>query len=161
MLIAQPVADMATPKEILMSWNGQSGWRWMFWAELFPAGAFLVLMFLALESPRFLAKVKQYDKISRIFSKIGGLNYAQNALNEIKGSLKESSAKISIKPLFDKKIGAIVALGIVLAAFQQWCGINVVAMVTVDRWERRKLMLFGAGGLAIAVYAMSLAPMCG
>lgn len=219
MLIAQPIADGATANEILQSWNGQWAWRFMFWAELIPASAFFMLMFLVPETPRFLAKAGKYDKAGSVLSKIGGLQYAENAIFQIKESLKESSAKISLKPLFDKRVAPIVMIGVVLAAFQQWCGINVifnyaeevftsagysvndmflnivftgsvnlvftiVAMGTVDKWGRRKLMLLGSGGLsviylvlglfyfmnvtgwpllllvvtAIAVYAMSLAP---
>jgi sugar porter (SP) family MFS transporter len=126
MLIAQPVPESVGSHEILMSWNGQWGWRWMFWAELVPAGAFFLLMFLVPESPRFLAKVNKYDKANSILFRIGGAEYAQSALFNIKKTLEHSSAKISIRPLFDEKIGPILVLGIVLAAFQQWCGINII-----------------------------------
>ena len=219
MLIAQPVTENLNINELLLSWNVQTGWRWMFRAELVPATAFFALTFLIPESPRFLAKIGHYDRVSGILLKIGGKEYAANTIPQIKDSLKESLPKISIKPLFDKKVGGIVLMGVVLAAFQQWCGINIifnyaeevfrtagysvdamfvnivltgsvnlvftlVAMGTVDRLGRRRLMLFGAGGLsvvylilgsfyfmnvtgwpmlllvvsAIAVYAMTLAP---
>ncbi|RPI98872.1 MAG: MFS transporter, partial [Candidatus Aminicenantes bacterium] len=36
-LIARPVPDGATAADILASWNGQTGWRWMFGAEAVPA----------------------------------------------------------------------------------------------------------------------------
>lgn len=39
--IADPVAQNATNMEILHSWNGQMGWRWMFWAAGIPAAFFL------------------------------------------------------------------------------------------------------------------------
>lgn len=223
MLIAQPVAESALAQDILNSWNGQWGWRFMFWAELVPALAFFILMFLVPETPRFLAKAGQPEQAAAILSKIGGADYAREAMVQIKDSLKdspkESTEKISLRPLFDKRVAPIVLIGVVLAAFQQWCGINVifnyaqevftsagysvndmfinivitgsvnlvftlVAMGTVDKWGRRKLMLLGSGGLAliyllvglfyflnvsgwpllllvvcaIAVYAMSLAP---
>ena len=41
-LIAEPVPAGATPGEILQSWNGQHGWRWMFAAEAIPAALFLI-----------------------------------------------------------------------------------------------------------------------
>ncbi len=40
LMIADPVASNATQADILATWNGQSGWRWMFGAELVPALAF-------------------------------------------------------------------------------------------------------------------------
>ena len=42
-LIAEDVSAGSTPDEILASWNGQMGWRWMFWAETVPAALFLIL----------------------------------------------------------------------------------------------------------------------
>ena len=38
MLIAEPVPEGATAADILNSWNGQTGWRWMFWAVCVPSG---------------------------------------------------------------------------------------------------------------------------
>jgi len=35
--IAEPVAAGASPSDILNTWNGQEGWRWMFWACAVPA----------------------------------------------------------------------------------------------------------------------------
>jgi MFS family permease len=38
----------------LDAWNVQTGWRWMFGSETFPAVALLVLLFFVPESPRWL-----------------------------------------------------------------------------------------------------------
>ena len=218
--IAEPVPPNVTDAEIISSWNGQSGWRWMFWAELIPAILFFVTMFLVPKSPRFLAKMGNYEAVTKILSRIGGKAYAEQEIDNIKESLKNASDdKVSYQTLFSKDIAPIVLIGIVLAVFQQWCGINVifnyaqevfeaanynindmylniiitggvnlvftfVAMRLVDKLGRKKLMLFGSSGLAliylvlgalyymefsgwpvlmivvaaIAIYAMSLAP---
>ena len=219
-MIAEPVAGDSTTA-ILNSWNGQSGWRWMFWAELVPASLFFTLMFLVPKSPRFLTKMNNDAEARRVLTKIGGAEYANDELSDIKRTLKENDkhAKIATAALLSPKVLPILTLGIVLAVFQQWCGINIifnyaqeifsaagynvgdmlfnivitgginliftlVAMITVDNWGRRKLMLLGSIGLAavyailggtyyfgfsglpvlvlvvmaIAVYAMSLAP---
>lgn len=163
-------------------------WRWMFWAEAVPAGLFFILSFVIPESPRWLAA-------------------------------KTVKEKFDWRVLLQPGVRKMLLIGVVLAVFQQWCGINVifnyaheifsaagyevsdvlmnivvtgitnvvftfVAIYTVDRWGRRKLMLTGAAGLAliyllmgccyfaglsgwimlalvmmaIACYAMSLAP---
>jgi sugar porter (SP) family MFS transporter len=218
--IAEPVSEAATGNDILLSWNGQYGWRWMFWAELVPASLFFGLMFLVPESPRYLAKIKREEDVLKVLSRIGGLAYAQRENRTIKATLRNAGTKkVNFRDLFNPQISPIILIGIVLAVFQQWCGINIifnyaqevfqaagynvndmfinivitggvnliftfVAIRTVDRWGRRALMLFGAGGLAliyllmgcmyyfqltgwlvllmvivaIAVYAMSLAP---
>ncbi len=217
--IAQPVPAGATDVDILHSWNGQTGWRWMFWAESIPAGLFFILMFFVPESPRWLAKTGNKKRVLRILARIGGDSYAANEYKNISESLINTTGRVSIKSLFEPHLRKILLIGVVLAAFQQWCGINVifnyaeevfeaagynvsdilfnivvtgsvnliftfVAIYTVDKLGRKALMLIGAGGLtgiyalmgaayffqvtgwpllllvilAIACYAMSLAP---
>ena len=55
-LVARPVPRGAAAAEILASWNGQTGWRWMFWACAVPAVLFFLFMLLVPESPRWLVK---------------------------------------------------------------------------------------------------------
>lgn len=218
--IAEAIPNGSTPEVILNSWNGQTGWRWMFWAELIPAVLFFALMFIVPKSPRFLVKMNNNSAAQKVLSKIGGVQYAEQELKNISLTLKANSAnKINFSDFKSPKVKPILLIGIVLAIFQQWCGINiifnyaeeiftaagysvgdmlfnivitgsvnliftVVAMRTVDTWGRRKLMLLGSMGLgivyailgaayymqftgwpvlllviaAIAIYAMSLAP---
>ena len=71
--IALPVPDGATTNDIMTSWNGQIGWRWMFYACTFPAAIFFILMWLVPESPRWLAKnQKNHLRVLKILTKIGG-----------------------------------------------------------------------------------------
>ena len=70
--IAEAIPDSSTPEAILSSWNGQTGWRWMFWAELIPAILFFVLMFFVPKSPRFLVKINNNAAAKKVLSKIGG-----------------------------------------------------------------------------------------
>ena len=58
--IARPVPPGATTSDILASWNGQTGWRWMFYACTIPAGFFFILMWFVPESPRWLAQKMAY-----------------------------------------------------------------------------------------------------
>jgi MFS transporter, SP family, xylose:H+ symportor len=55
-LIARPEPSGATAQEILLSWNGTWGWRWMFAVTAFPSLLFLVASFLVPESPRWLQR---------------------------------------------------------------------------------------------------------
>lgn len=220
-LIAEAVPADFEAADILSSWNGQQGWRWMFWAEMIPAAVFLFSMLLVPESPRFMAKHHQYKRAVHILTRIGGADYAREQLDNMKKTLvkEKNNRRVTLSELKNPKLLTILTIGVVLAFFQQWCGINVifnyadeiftaagynvgdmlfnivitgsvnliftlVAMNTVDRWGRRTLMLFGASGLtlvyamlgsayyfgfsgwpvlllvivAIAIYAMSLAP---
>lgn len=126
-LIAEPIADLATPEQILNSWNGQTGWRTMFWAELVPAILFFGLMFVIPESPRFLVKEKKEKRALEVLDKIGGGVYAEKEIQSIKASFNDIvKAKVSISELVNPKVLPIVLIGIVLAVFQQWCGINII-----------------------------------
>ncbi|MDD5183935.1 MAG: sugar porter family MFS transporter [Paludibacter sp.] len=219
LLIAQKVPVGATDEYIRTSWNGLIGWRWMFYACAVPASAFFVLTFFLPESPRWLMKAGKGEKAFPTLKKIGGEEYAHQEMTNIQSTLNDVSEKMDFKALFNPKFRNVLVIGIVLAVFQQWCGINtvfnyaeeiftaagygvsdtlfnivitgsvnliftLVAMFTVDKWGRKKLMLFGSVGLAltyillgsafyfqlkgiavlslvviaIGIYAMSLAP---
>lgn len=129
MLIAEPVAAGATDSMIRNSWNGQMGWRWMFWACSIPAGLFFILMWLVPESPRWLAKAGKREKAMKIFEHIGGKEYALNETDDIDLMLslsEKSGTGEKFSHLFTRQLAPIISLGIILAVFQQWCGINVI-----------------------------------
>jgi len=219
LLIAEKVPDGASDQFIAASWNGQMGWRWMFWVCGIPSILFFLLAFFIPESPRWLLKVGKPEAAFPVLGKIGGSIYAQQEVDSIRASLNDASEKIDFKALLNPAFAPVLIIGVVLAVLQQWCGINTVfnyaeeiftaagygvsdtlfnivitgsvnlvftfvAMFTVDKWGRKKLLVFGAGGLAlnfillgsafffhlkgvavltlvvtaIAIYAMSLAP---
>jgi sugar porter (SP) family MFS transporter len=184
MLIAEKVPEGASDQLIAASWNGQMGWRWMFWACGIPAVLFFLFAFFIPESPRWLLKVGKPEAAFPVLKKIGGKEYAQQEVDNIKASLDDVSEKVNFKALFKPVYAVVLVIGVVLAVFQQWCGINTVfnyaeeifsaagygvsdtlfnivitgsvnliftfvAMFTVDKWGRKKLMLFGSIGLAI------------
>ncbi|WP_291101568.1 MULTISPECIES: sugar porter family MFS transporter [unclassified Flavobacterium] len=219
LMIAEKVPAGVTDEFIRTSWNGQMGWRWMFFACAVPSVVFFLLVFTLPESPRWLMKAGKQDKAFPTLNKIGGEEYAQNEMKNIQATLNDVSEKVNYKSLINPKYRTVLIIGVVLAVFQQWCGINIVfnyadeifkaagygvsdmlfnivitgsvnlvftlvAIFTVDKWGRKKLMLFGSAGLAITyillgsafyfqlkgiavltmvvmgigVYAMSLAP---
>ena len=125
--IARPVPPGSTVSDILVSWNGQTGWRWMFYACSIPAGLFFVLMWFVPESPRWLAQNLTYHiKARSILAKIGGEDYAKSEFSSIQKTLGETSDNTNLKLLKQPGISKLLVLGIVLAVFQQWCGINVI-----------------------------------
>jgi SP family sugar porter-like MFS transporter len=125
-LIAQPVLPGATAQQILASWNGQAGWRWMFAVTAIPSALFLVAMRLAPESPRWLIKKGLGEKARRVLGRIGGEKYANGALAEIEASLANESGQVTIGELFTPQLMKVLLLGVTLAVFQQWSGINVI-----------------------------------
>ncbi|GHT62207.1 MFS transporter [Bacteroidia bacterium] len=121
------IADTVLPGEdILSSWNGQMGWRWMFWAGGVPAVFFFILVFLIPESPKWLAGQMKFDKAESVFIRIGGANYAAKEIANLKAITTAKNEKINYKLLFKGNMPKILLCGIVIAVLQQWCGINVI-----------------------------------
>jgi MFS transporter, SP family, arabinose:H+ symporter len=126
LFIARPIAENATAIEILNSWNGQMGWRWMFAAEIVPASLFFLLMFFMPESPRWLVKKSRSVQAQAILSKIGDKSYGDLEITNIKESLETENTAVKFRDLLKPGMKKILLLGVVLAVFQQWCGINVI-----------------------------------
>ena len=125
-LIAEPVAENFSTEYILGSWNGQFGWKWMFGVEAIPALIFFTLAWFIPESPRWLVKQQRNEEAEGVLQKIGGMEYATNQLNSIRNTLENEVNKVHIKELWKPSILPILFLGVGLAVFQQWCGINVI-----------------------------------
>ena len=124
--IAEPVADHATAEMIRLSWNGQMGWRWMFWAMVVPAALFFVFSFVLPESPRWLASSGYKEKAFGIFAKIGGEAHAREELAAIEAAAGEKTVEGGFKQLLHPSMRKILLIGVVMAVLQQWCGINVI-----------------------------------
>ncbi|MBI5381431.1 MAG: sugar porter family MFS transporter [Opitutae bacterium] len=131
-LIAEPVPAAATAAEILRSWNGQFGWRWMFAAAALPSLFFLAGMLLVPESPRWLAKNGQSGLARSILAKIGGDAYAARAQAEIASTLVQEDARVNFRELLSPGPRKLLLFGVALAFLQQWCGINVVFYYSKD-----------------------------
>ena len=124
-VIAEPVPHRATASDILNSWNGQVGWRWMFGVTAVPATLFFAGMFALPESPRWLVRSGRRDEALRVLTRIGGEVYSAHALADIESSLGDTR-NVRLKEVVQPKTRRILFLGIVLAVLQQWCGINVI-----------------------------------
>ena len=126
-LIAQPTPAGTTVDLIPFdSWNVQVAWRWMFGVTAVPATIFFTAMFFVPESPRWLAKKGRSEKSLKVLEKIGGAAYAARSVRDIETTLVNEIDKVDLRELLTPKMLKILLLGIVLAVFQQWCGINVI-----------------------------------
>jgi len=168
------------------SWLNDLGWRYMFASEMIPAGLFLILLFFVPETPRYMALKGEDEKALKVLNRINGPEIGEKVLAEIKQTLTTTSGK-----LFSFGI-LIVVIGIMLSAFQQFVGINVVlyyapeifknmgsgtdtallqtiivgiinlsftvvAILTVDKFGRKPLMIIGAAGMAVFMFALGFA----
>jgi len=125
-LIARPVPIGSTAQQIVISWNGQWGWRWMFAATAAPSLLFLAATFLVPESPRWLAAKGRDRQALHVLERLGGSAYAAHVLREFK-SASAAQPKLSLlRELAAPGVTKALVLGVVLAVLQQWCGINVI-----------------------------------
>ncbi|GAB6007852.1 sugar porter family MFS transporter [Dysgonomonas reticulitermitis] len=123
-------------------------WRWMFWAGLVPACIFFILSSIIPESPRWLAANGRLAEAEKILDKIGGRAYTQQTLSELKQVAKEKQEKVKWSELLHPNVRNVLIIGIVLAVFQQWCGINVIFNYAHE--------IFSAAGYAVSDVLMNI-----
>ena len=117
----------ATDEFITHSWFGQQGWRWMFAITAAPSLLFFGCLFLVPESPRWLLKMGFSEKARCVLSRLGGREYPDTEVRDVQESCStQNDRSISFATLLDPRLRKVLVLGITLAVFQQWCGINVI-----------------------------------
>jgi len=116
----------ATSEFIVNSWYGQQGWRWMFGLTAVPAALFFVGMLFVPESPRWLAKNGKEERARQVLARVGGEAFAAQALADIEATLVNETEKVDFRELLQPGMRRVLLLGVGLAVFQQWCGINVI-----------------------------------
>jgi sugar porter (SP) family MFS transporter len=99
----------------------------MFGLTAVPALLFFIGMLLVPESPRWLAQHGMHERARGTLAKIGGAAYADASIKEFNSTLAVKEVqRVRFSDLLDPKMRRVLVLGIVLAVFQQWCGINVI-----------------------------------
>jgi len=164
-------------------WLVTDGWRLMFLSGAIPAGIFVVLLFFVPETPRYLAMKGKDEKALSVLQKIAGKSNANDILKDIKGTLHELNAPwLSygagviivgvLLSVFQQAVGINVVLyyagnifrnmgastdsslmqtiivGVVNLAF------TVVAIMTVDKFGRKPLMIIGSVGMAVSMIGL-------
>jgi SP family sugar:H+ symporter-like MFS transporter len=146
-------------------WAGAPTWRWMFWMEAVPAAAFLLGTMLIPESPRYLIFRGKDERAREIFARIGG--DAEKLVREVEESLKgEHRPRLSdlIIP-GTRRIAPVLWVGVGLAAFQQFVGINIIfyygeilwkAAGATEQWALRINVLTGLVNILATIPAIML-----
>lgn len=166
-----------------LEWINTIGWRRMFVSEAIPAGLFGVLLFFVPETPRYLALKNQDEKAMQILSKINGTSRAKEIFSDIKNSVEHSTAKLFsygkvviiigvLLSVFQQFVGINVALYYAPRIFESMGAekdasmlqtvvmglvnviFTVVAILTVDKWGRKPLLMIGSVGMAIGMFAI-------
>lgn len=165
------------------AWLVTDGWRLMFLSGAIPAAIFIILLFFVPETPRYLAMKGNDKKALSVLQKIAGKSNADSILKDIKGTLHELNAPWMsygagvivigvLLSVFQQAVGINVVLyyagnifrnmgastdssllqtiivGVVNLAF------TVVAIMTVDKFGRKPLMIIGSIGMAISMIGL-------
>lgn len=147
-----------------LSDKGPDAWRWMFGMGCVPSLLFLFGVIFLPESPRWLVKAGQDEKALKILNKIGDPGFAGSTMSDIALSLT-GSKKEAYSAVFAKAVRPAVVVGITLAVFQQFCGINVVFNYTSTIFKSvgatldsqlRQTVAIGGVNLVLTVLAMFL-----
>jgi MFS transporter, SP family, xylose:H+ symportor len=167
-------------------WINETGWRRMFLSETIPASLFVFLLFFIPETPRFLALNGKEDKALAILSRLNGIKTAKIIFSEIKMSVQTSDkeklfsfGKLVIiigvlLSVFQQFVGINVALYYAPRIFESMGAakdasmfqtivmgfinvvFTVVAILTVDKWGRKPLLISGSIGMTVGMIAISL-----
>jgi SP family sugar:H+ symporter-like MFS transporter len=118
-------------------WGGIEAWRWMFLMQALPAAIFLIALFFIPESPRFLVSKGRHEKASSVLTSLFGAHVARSKLDEIQATFSaDHRPRLSdIKGTGPLGVRPIVWAGIMLAAFQQFVGINVIFYYGATLWQ--------------------------
>ena len=167
-------------------WINTYGWRWMFASEAIPASIFGILLFFVPETPRYLALQKQDEKALGILARINGVKRGLEILKEIKSTVHVPVAKVFsygrtviiigiLLSVFQQFVGINVVLYYAPRIFRSMAGsatdvsllqtvvmgvvniiFTVVAILTVDKFGRKPLLIIGSAGMAIGMFAIGL-----
>lgn len=167
------------------TWIDEVGWRWMFASEAIPASLFGILLFFVPETPRYLTLNNESDKAFNILTRINGRERAKEIMQEIKSSFTVPTEKIFaygklvviigiLLSVFQQFVGINVILYYAPRIFRTMAGsatdvsmlqtvvmgivniiFTVVAIITVDKFGRKPLLIIGSCGMAIGMFAIS------
>ncbi len=159
------------------------GWRRMFLSEAVPAGLFGLLLLLVPKTPRYLALTGHIEEAMAVLARINGKSRATEILDDIKVTIKEKSEPLFAYGVIVVVVGILlsilqqaIGINVVLyyaprifeglgasgdAAMLQTVVMGlvnivftVVAILTVDKWGRRPLLMVGSVGMMIGMVAL-------
>lgn len=167
-----------------LEWIDSIGWRRMFLSEAIPAGLFGLLLFWVPESPRYLSLKGRDKEALAVLTRINGAEKSLEILQDIKNTLVHHSGKLFsygkiviiigiLLSVFQQFVGINVALYYAPRIFESMGAakdasmlqtvvmglvnviFTVVAILTVDKYGRKILLLIGSVGMALGMFAIA------
>lgn len=168
------------------SWLNTIGWRWMFASETIPASLFLLMLFFVPDTPRSLVLRNNDKKALEVLTKVNGIEEAEKILVSIKSTIVSHSGKLFsfgvgiivigvLLSIFQQFVGINVVLYYAPEIFKSMGSgtdaallqtiivgavnllFTVLAIMTVDKFGRKPLMIIGALGMSMSMFALGTA----
>jgi len=165
------------------TWLLNVGWRYMLASAALPALLLIVFMLIVPETPRFLVLKDRRDDALKLLRRLGGDEAAASTLNDIERTLVEHTRPLFgfgalvlfvgiMMSVFQQAIGINAVLYYAPTMFENmgastnaafWQAVIVgvtntlftlIALVTVDRWGRKPLLIVGAVIMAVAMLTL-------
>ena len=166
-----------------IEWINETGWRLMFLSAAIPSAIFGILLFFVPETPRYLTLTNHDNKALTILTRINGIEQAKLILSDIKKSVEAASENIFaygkivivigiLLSVFQQFVGINVALYYAPRIFESMGAakdssmlqtvvmglvnviFTVIAIVTVDKYGRKILLMIGSIGMAVGMFAI-------
>jgi len=117
-------------------WLGLAAWRWTFLFELILALLYFALLFTISESPRHLVAKQQISQARQVLAKLLAARDVEPTISRIADTLEQEKPQ-SWRDLRKPNGGlyGVVWVGLGLAVFQQFVGINVIFNYSDLLWE--------------------------
>ena len=119
-------------------WMGLDAWRWMLILEAVPALVYGLLALSIPESPRYLISRGQDSRARRVLTEVVGIRES-SALDAKVREIRETinvEARQKLRDLVHSgRLMPIVWVGLGLAVFQQFVGINVIFFYSDTLWQ--------------------------
>ncbi len=117
-------------------WWGLEAWRWMFLVGVVPALVYGILALMIPESPRFLVGKNLDQEAADILANITGELRPNERVHEIRLTLRRESTR-SFGDIRGPRFGLqpLVWIGIIMAIFQQFVGINAIFYYSTTLWK--------------------------
>lgn len=133
---------------------GAAEWRWKFGVAVFPALAFLLLLYGIPRSSRWLVTQGRIDEALSVLVVMGSPN-SEAELQEIRDSVALSNRE-NQEPLFQWKYRLPIFLAITIGMFNQLSGINAILYYLNDIFAAAGFSNLSGNLQAVAVGAMNL-----
>lgn len=139
-----------------MPWGG-AAWRWMFVAAAVPAAVYVLIARRLPQSPQELVREGDEDQARALLARISDAP-AEEEIQAVRQALAGRKT-VTLHELRGPRLGLqpIVWIGILLAAFQQLVGINVVKTYSNNLWQSVGFSTGASFTISIVTVSISIA----